>query len=175
MALTADKIRETLMLHSGRQRAIKAPDLAWQILARSPNPSDTRTVRRLVKVLRLKGEPICSHSQYGYWWAASPEELEAACQFLRGKAMSSLKQISHLRRFVKPTLAGQLPLLDAPTDDPEPQVMELPGNLLALLDQFCAERELNRDAAVRQAVATYLVERGCQSAQRFAEVPNASH
>ena len=169
MPLTATALKEELINHVGRHQAIKAPDLVRSLTGHEPDPSATRIVRRLVKGLRLKGEPICTHSTYGYWWAANPEELEAACEWLKGKALSSLKQISHLRRFVKPTLAGQLPLLDAPTDEPEPQILELPGNLVALLDEHCASLQIPRDLAVRMALAQYLTEQGYKGAQRFAK------
>jgi len=168
MPLTAQAVKDELKKRVGSRFAIQAPELAAQILKRIPTEADTRNVRRLVKQLRLAGEPICSHSNRGYWWAANPEELEAACEFLRGKAMSSLKQISHLRRFVKPTLAGQLPLLNQPTDEPEASVTELPGNLLALLDDYCSAKGLSRDEVIAASLARYLTEQGMKAAQRFA-------
>ncbi|MEM1153647.1 MAG: hypothetical protein AAGI44_05870 [Pseudomonadota bacterium] len=169
MPLTTQTVKDELLLHPGVQRAIKAPELAAKILKTVPTDGDTRTVRKLVKELRLKGEPICSHSSSGYWWAANPEELQAACEFLRGKALSSLKQYSYLRRFVLPKLTGQLSLVNQPTDEPEPSVMALPGNLLALLDEHCAETHVPRDMAVRAAVARYLTEQGMKAAKRFCD------
>lgn len=95
--LTAQAVKDELKKRVGSRYAIQAPELAAQILKRIPTEADTRNVRRLVKQLRLAGEPICSHSNRGYWWAANPEELEVACEFLRGSCLCSISRLMSLR------------------------------------------------------------------------------
>lgn len=165
-SLTLMSVKAELEKRVGRHHAIKAPELVAEITRRIPDASATRTVRKLVKQLRLAGEPVCTHSAWGYWWASSPEELEAACQFLKGKAMSSLVQVSRLRRFTLPELAGQMTLPTAPAEQaPVASIVELPGDLVALVDHYLGRVGGDVDLLVSIALAEYLAKRGERSAR----------
>lgn len=56
-----------------------------------------RAIRNLVSELRLDGHPICAHPKTGYYLAATQEELDATCQYLRERALHSLKLFSKLK------------------------------------------------------------------------------
>ncbi len=71
---------------------------------------DERQVRHLVTKLREDGIAVCGHPKTGYYIAATPEELEATCQFLRRRALHSLALESKLRHVPLPELLGQLRL-----------------------------------------------------------------
>lgn len=67
-----------------------------------------RHVRTLVSDLRMDGIAVCGTPKSGYYIAATPEEMEDTCQFLRNRAMHSLQLESRLRKIPMPDLLGQL-------------------------------------------------------------------
>ncbi|MHB1053500.1 MAG: hypothetical protein ACYCZT_10585 [Thiobacillus sp.] len=67
-----------------------------------------RHVRSLVSDLRMDGIAVCGTPRTGYYIAATPEEMEETCQFLRNRAMHSLQLESRLRKIPMPDLLGQL-------------------------------------------------------------------
>lgn len=69
-----------------------------------------RRVRHLVCELREEGTAVCGTPHTGYYIAATPEELEETCQFLRGRAMHSLMLESRLRKVALEDLIGQMRL-----------------------------------------------------------------
>ena len=71
---------------------------------------DARQVRHLVTELREDGIAVCGHPRTGYYIAATAEELEQTCQFLRSRALHSLHLESKLRHVPLPELLGQLRL-----------------------------------------------------------------
>jgi hypothetical protein len=94
----------------GKQSAMRATDMVRALTNQAPTGALTRRLREQIMALRDSGWPICAHPVYGYWWPASPDELEAVCNFHWQRAISSLRQISRQRRLGKPALAGQLNL-----------------------------------------------------------------
>jgi hypothetical protein len=72
--------------------------------------SDTREVRRAVRSLCNRGEPLgstCSAKNPGYWWCITPDELRQAAAPLIGRGLASLHRASRLMRLSLPTLLGQ--------------------------------------------------------------------
>ncbi len=67
-----------------------------------------RAIRSHISDLRDEGHAICGTPADGYYIAATPEELETTCEFLRSRAMHSLGLESKLRRIPLPDLLGQL-------------------------------------------------------------------
>jgi hypothetical protein len=96
--ITQEAVLELLQEQVGRGSALKAAEIVETLTNQRSNETQERELREIIRKLRLAGQPICTHSAHGYWWASSPNDLEAACGFLRGKAMSSLRQISKLHR-----------------------------------------------------------------------------
>lgn len=74
------------------------------------NLAQQRMVRMIVEQLRREGHPICATPRDGYFLAATAEELDETCNFLRERALTSLVQIAQLRRKPLPELMGQLAL-----------------------------------------------------------------
>lgn len=93
-----------LAAHNGRAQAIRVRDLA----ARLNLPE--RAVRRLVSEAREAGHAICAHPRDGYFLAATADELNETCAFLRSRAMHSLVIESRLRKVPLPELLGQMQL-----------------------------------------------------------------
>jgi biotin operon repressor len=56
-----------------------------------------RAVRKLADELIEEGTPVCAHPGTGYYIAATQEEVDSTYEFLRGRAMHSLKKASQLR------------------------------------------------------------------------------
>lgn len=69
-----------------------------------------RRVRSLVSDLREEGTAVCGTPTTGYYIAATPEELEQTCMFLRNRAMHSLMLESKLRKIALEDLVGQMRL-----------------------------------------------------------------
>jgi len=91
-----------LAVRVGAHNGVSVDTLA-QKLATTP-----RHVRTLVSDLRMDGIAICGTPKSGYYIAATPEEMEETCQFLRNRAMHSLQLESRLRKIPMPDLLGQL-------------------------------------------------------------------
>lgn len=106
--ITPDQVLSELMHHKGKSQGIHVRDLAMRITGQIVNTEAVeRSVRKLVKGLRLEGNPICGHPASGYFLAETPAELEETCNFLRSRAMSSLEAESRLRKIPVAELIGQ--------------------------------------------------------------------
>ncbi len=103
MANKAD-LQTLLARHIGRDNGMTAEAIAREL---GVLPRD---VRKLVTLLREEGIAVCGHPATGYYIAATPEELEETCQFLRSRALHSLTLESKLRHVPLPELLGQLRL-----------------------------------------------------------------
>ena len=90
--------------HIGRDRGITAAAIAATL------GCPERVVRELVTELRQDGRAVCGHPADGYFIAATREELEETCAFLRSRAMHSLVLESKLRGMPLADLVGQLRL-----------------------------------------------------------------
>jgi len=99
---TNDQLVTLLSRHIGKGNGIGVKDIARQIGA------NERHVRTMVSDLRDEGLAVCGTPRHGYYIAATPEELEETCTFLRRRAMHSLGLESRLRRIPLPDLLGQL-------------------------------------------------------------------
>ena len=93
-----------LEAHIGRDRGMTAKAIAEAL--RVPE----RAVREFVTELRLEGIAVCGTPGDGYFIAATVDELEETCAFLRSRAMHSLVLESKLRHVPLPDLIGQLRL-----------------------------------------------------------------
>jgi biotin operon repressor len=90
--------------HIGRERGITAAAIAVALGCQE------RVVRELVTEMRQDGIAVCGHPADGYYIAATKEELEETCAFLRSRAMHSLVLESKLRGLPLADLVGQLRL-----------------------------------------------------------------
>jgi len=99
---TNDQLVTLLSRHIGKGNGIGVKDIARQIGV------NERHVRTMVSDLRNEGLAVCGTPRHGYYIAATPEELEETCTFLRRRAMHSLGLESRLRRIPLPDLLGQL-------------------------------------------------------------------
>ena len=98
-----------LFRHIGRGNGTSARELVIEICGRSSTASE-RTLREAIVQLRLDGHHVCGHPNHGYYLAKDDAELDATCTFLYDRAMTSLTQISAMKRVSLPDLRGQLKL-----------------------------------------------------------------
>ena len=134
--------------------------VASAILRTCPTLTD-RQIRTWAKQLRLAGEPICSDSYIGYWWANTADELSATMLMLKRRALGSLKQASHLKRFALPGVVGQLAL-----DLPEPLLVEMPEELhSALLRYQVNHPSAQQNEIIVQALTLFLASAKAQEFQ----------
>ncbi|AFY60330.1 hypothetical protein [Synechococcus sp. PCC 6312] len=161
-----ERLKNYLFEHCyGQARGQKMADIALALGRCS------RELRYLVQELRLRGCPICAHPNTGYYWAETPEELEVALGFLRGRALCSLRQVARLQRHALPLLAGQLVIGELP---PVPEgapgaeygglvalEVALPYTLHERVEAYLENRFwLSQDDLIRQAVAQFLALQG---------------
>lgn len=97
-------LQVVLERHIGRSRGVTAAALAQAL------DCPERLVRELVTELRIDGLAVCGHPATGYFIAATREELEETCAFLRARAMHSLVLEAKLRGMPLADLVGQLHL-----------------------------------------------------------------
>ena len=106
MTVTAahDHLLFILSRHIGKGNGIGVKHLALQLRI------SERNVRQLISDLRDGAHAVCGTPAHGYYIAATPEELEETCSFLRGRALHSLTLESRLRKIPLVDLIGQLHL-----------------------------------------------------------------
>lgn len=112
---TRERMLEVLSRHIGAANGVTIAQLVDAMahprgIDARERASIERNARELVVQLRLAGHHVCSHPATGYYMAATPEELDAACTFLYDRAMTSLQQVAAMRRVSLPDLRGQLHL-----------------------------------------------------------------
>lgn len=90
--------------HIGHGRGVRC-----RVLAQAVRASE-REVREAITALRLAGEPIGAHPRWGYYIIETPEERRETCDFLRSRALHSLKLEARLLKVSPATLAGQMAL-----------------------------------------------------------------
>ena len=93
-----------LQSHIGSGRGITAHALAATLCMQE------RQVRHQITDLREDGIAVCGTPQHGYYIAETAEELQATCDFLRGRALHSLMLESRLRKVSLNELLGQMRL-----------------------------------------------------------------
>lgn len=69
-----------------------------------------RAIRSHISDLREDGHAVCGTPKDGYYIAATAEELEETCQFIRSRSMHGLRMESRMRKIPLPDLLGQLHL-----------------------------------------------------------------
>lgn len=77
--------------------------------------ADERRLRTVIEQLRREGHGICADPTHGYFMAANAKELDATCEFLYSRALTSLQQITAMKKIAMPDLRGQLGLPLQPT------------------------------------------------------------
>ena len=95
--------------HRGRENAISRKNLVDKVNSAYPLfPVEERAVRKALKhLVERHGVWIGSWAK-GYFVIESTEELERACAYYHGYAMSLLHVEAKLRRVALPVLIGQL-------------------------------------------------------------------
>jgi predicted DNA-binding transcriptional regulator YafY len=97
-------VLDALQAHIGAAAASRARDLA------AAAGLTERDVRHQVSALREEGIAICGHPSTGYFIAANAEELQITVEFLKARAMHSLRLASRLTKIPLVDLIGQLKL-----------------------------------------------------------------
>ena len=108
--ITKDSVLAELSRHIGAERGLKVQDMVAQILWRAPTPNECRQFRHIVESLRNEGQHICGTPATGYFIASNEAELNQTCELLYKRAMTSLVQVSKMKKASIPDLRGQLGL-----------------------------------------------------------------
>lgn len=91
-----------LIKHRGHMHAISSKAMGVRLGV------GDRRVRSLVTECREDGLAICGHPTSGYFLATSPDELQETLDFLKHRALTSLKLASTLGNIPLGDLIGQL-------------------------------------------------------------------
>jgi biotin operon repressor len=102
MMKTKHDLMAVMLFHSGRENAVSSRTLANEV-----GVSD-RQLRTLITECRQDGFAICGHPSSGYFVASNQAELEETLEFLRHRALTSLKLASVLGNIPLGDLIGQL-------------------------------------------------------------------
>ncbi len=116
-ALTPDDVLRVLRDHVGAENGLTATQLVRKVCGVSTDGGERR-LRSVIEQLRLAGHPVAADPAAGYHLAANDSELDAACDFLLSRAMTTLKQIAAMKKVAMPDLRGQLRLPLNPENDP---------------------------------------------------------
>lgn len=99
-----DQLLAILSRHIGKGNGIGVKQLAQQLNC------PERHIRTLVSALREDGHAVCGTPKDGYYIAATAEELEETCLFIRRRSMHGLRMESQMRKIPLTDLLGQLHL-----------------------------------------------------------------
>lgn len=122
--ITPQRIIEILTENCrGRTNGLTAGEVVELATNVRTTKSLERVLRQVITGLRDRGYPICAHPTDGYFWADTPEDIDATRAFLRSRALTSMRQAAKLRRLAQPVLAGQQ-LLEVGAE-PEPPEVEI--------------------------------------------------
>jgi hypothetical protein len=95
------QITQILAAHIGKANGIGEKELIAATL------NSGRTVRKCVELLRREGRQICGTPDTGYFIAETPEELNETCDWMTHRAMTTLVQVSAMKRVSLADLIGQ--------------------------------------------------------------------
>lgn len=101
---TKHDLMASMVFHCGARYGISAKQLASQL------NTDERHIRSLITECREDGIAICGLPSTGYYVAETAEEMQATLDFLKDRAMHSLKLASTLSKIPMADLIGQLHL-----------------------------------------------------------------
>jgi len=99
---TKHDLMAAMLHHLGMENAISSRQLSIDL------DITERKVRAFVTECRLEGFAICGHPKSGYFMARNQKELEETLNFLRHRALTSLKLASVLGNIPLGDLIGQL-------------------------------------------------------------------
>jgi hypothetical protein len=116
--LTPATVLDALRDCVGAGAGMSATALVAAITGRR-STGDERRLRTVIESLRSAGHRVCADPHHGYHLAANDDELDACCLFLYGRAMTSLRQVSAMKRVALPDLRGQLRLPVDPNPESE--------------------------------------------------------
>lgn len=101
---TKHDLMALMVFHSGSRYGISAKHIAEKL------DIPERRVRHLVTECREDGIAICGHPSTGYFVAKTAEEMQETLDFLKDRALHSLKLASTLSKLPLADLIGQLHL-----------------------------------------------------------------
>lgn len=99
---TKHDLMAVMVRHCGKSQGIKSSDLARQL------DVTERQIRKLITQCREDGTAICGHPSTGYFVAQTAEEMQDTLDFLKERALHSLKLASTLSKQPMIELIGQL-------------------------------------------------------------------
>lgn len=99
---TKHDLLAVMVNHCGEDKAISSRELGVKVGV------PERKIRQLVTECRQDGTAICGHPKSGYFVASNQKELEETLDFLRHRALTSLKLASTLGNIPLGDLIGQL-------------------------------------------------------------------
>jgi len=108
--ITQESTLAALSNHIGRHKGVSARQLVVEITGQADSRGSTRRLRHCIEALREEGSHICGHPGSGYYMAKDEAELTEACEFLVSRAMTSLMQVSRMKKIAIPDIAGQMKL-----------------------------------------------------------------
>lgn len=108
-AISLDSVLAALRSCVGKAHGRTGRQIVQAITGKHSTGAERR-LRKVVEALRTAGHPVCGKPNTGYFLAATADELTSTCEFLFGRSMTSLRQVSAMQRVTLPDLRGQLGL-----------------------------------------------------------------
>ncbi len=115
MGISHDNVLAALRKRVGAANGASAAELVRELTCDKSFPADERRLRTIIEQLRREGHAICADPTHGYFMPANAKELDSTCEFLYSRALTSLQQITAMKKVAMPDLRGQLGLPLQPT------------------------------------------------------------
>lgn len=97
--------------YSSRNARLKTT-FTWMLWdAKEPTSAQERTFRLMVEELVQDGEPICSHPDFGYWYAESLTDAQPAIADGRSRVAKISERVNRLEKNLLAKYGGQMGLL----------------------------------------------------------------
>ena len=103
--------------HTGKKKAAKKRDLLAAMYGQSTAQDESynnmadRKLRKMIEELINEGNPICSSSTCGYWYAASLNDGMESVAENKSRAITQLENVKKLESNILAEYGGQMGLL----------------------------------------------------------------
>ncbi|MBF0293250.1 MAG: hypothetical protein HQK86_13945 [Nitrospinae bacterium] len=119
MKITKDAVLNWLAdRHVGRGNGVSADQLVLEITGEPAGTNSLRLLRTRIEELRRDCVAVCGTPGTGYFYSENQADINETCEWLYQRAMTTLTQVSRMKKRPDPNLREQLALPE-PVIQPE--------------------------------------------------------
>lgn len=111
MKFTKDDVLNCLAeRHAGRGNGVGADRLVMELTGAEGTTNSLRLLRSYIEALRRDCVTVCGTPETGYFYSERQDDINETCEWLYQRAMTTLTQVSRMKKRPDPNLREQLSL-----------------------------------------------------------------